>query len=112
MGIGAPIAVDNQQTMKGWALKERSTGDHFIDEEVAIKLLLSKAVVLSWRKVEVQIQNKQTLNHILSHKTHDMRLATVLEDIYQLRLLFHMCSFCLTSRGKIITYVICLAHMP
>ena len=98
MGIGATAMEDNQHLIKSWAAKDRSTGHHHVDELVAIKLLMSKALMLRWRKIEMQIQNKQALNCILSRKSHDIRQATLMEDIYQLSLLFQKCSFCPVSK--------------
>lgn len=100
MGIGVTIAWDNQQPMQGWTLQERGTGHKLIDEIGAIKLVLSKAVMQNWEKVEVQIQSKQVLNLIWHNKPQDMRLSTVLEDISHLKPLFHMCSFCLVSKDS------------
>ena len=59
---------------------------------------MSKAVVQNLDKIEVQVQNKQTLHLIKQRKSQEMRLATLLEDIHSLKWLFRMCSFCLVNR--------------
>ena len=90
--------MDNQYLVRGWALQERSTGHKLIDDLAVIKLLMSKAAVQNWDKIEVQIHNKQTLNLIRLRKSQDMSSATLLEDIHSLKSLFRMCSFYLVNR--------------
>lgn len=68
-----------------------------VHEAVALKLAMSKATTLQQRKVEFQVQNKQLLNHIRAQKASDIRIAMLVEDIGQLKGLFHMCSFCLAN---------------
>ena len=98
MGIGATVSLDNQQLMRGWALRERCSGHKLIDELTAIKLLICKAAVQNLERLEVQVQNKQTLHLIQQPKSSDMRVVTLLEDIHNLKHLFRMCSFCLVNR--------------
>nr|XP_027093548.1 uncharacterized protein LOC113713943 [Coffea arabica] len=98
MGIGATVSLDNQQLMRGWALRERCSGHKLIDELTAIKLLICKAAVQSLERLEVQVQDKQTLHLIQQPKSSDMRVVTLLEDIHNLKYLFRMCSFCLVNR--------------
>ena len=71
-----------------------------MDELTAIKLLMCKAAVQKMERIEVQIQNKLTYNLIQQRKSQDMRMATLMEDIYSLQSLFRMCSFCLVNRNS------------
>ncbi|XP_027170518.1 uncharacterized protein LOC113774181 [Coffea eugenioides] len=100
LGIGITLAEGNQEPKIGWALRERSSGVQLVDEAVALKLAMCKATTLQQRKVQFQVLNKQLLNHIRSQKASDIRIATLVEDIVQLKGLFHMCSFCLVNSGN------------
>ena len=71
-----------------------------MDEAIALKLAMCKAVNMQHRAVQFQVQNQKLLNHIRTKQVRDIRLATVVDDIVQLRLLFHMCSFCLVQNDK------------
>ncbi|XP_027098791.1 uncharacterized protein [Coffea arabica] len=100
LGIGITAAERNQEPMIGWALKERSSGVQLLDDAVALKLAMCKANTLHQRNVQFQVKNRQLLNHIRTQKASDSRIATLVEDIVQLKRLFHMCSFCLASSDK------------
>ena len=88
LGIGITLAEGNQEPKIGWALRERSSGVQLVDETVALKLAMCKATTLQQRKVQFQVLNKQLLNHIRSQKASDIRVATLVEDIVQLKGLF------------------------
>ena len=98
-GIGVTITRDNQSMIRGWTLQERSSGHQVLDELIAIKLLMSKAAVQKMEKIEVQIQNKVTFTLLQQRKSQEMRMLTLMEDIYSLKSLFRMCSFCLINRN-------------
>ena len=98
-GIGATITMGNQRMIRGWMLQERSSGHQVLDELIAIKLLMSKAAVQKLEKIEVQIQNKVTFTLLQQRKSQEMRMLTLMEDIYSLKALFRMCSFCLINRN-------------
>nr|XP_027060751.1 uncharacterized protein LOC113687311 [Coffea arabica] len=100
LGIGITLAEGNQEPKIGWALRERSSGVQLVDEAVALKLAMCKATTLQQRKVQFQVLNKQLLNLIRSQKASDIRVATMVEDIVQLKGMFHMCSFCLVNSGN------------
>ena len=85
--------------IRGWTLQERSSGHQVLDELIAIKLLMSKAAVQKLEKIEVQIQNKVTFTLLQQRKSQEMRMLTLMEDIYSLKSLFHTCSFCLINRN-------------
>ncbi|XP_027076996.2 uncharacterized protein [Coffea arabica] len=97
LGIGITCAGNIQQQAQGWALHDRSSGNHLIDELEAIKLLLSKAAVYQFENIEVRLDNKRVFHLIQHAKTQDMRVTTLLEDILTLKALFRMCSICLVN---------------
>ena len=71
-----------------------------MDEAIALKLAMCKAAAELLTEVLFQVQSPQLLNYICTNKVSDIRLATVVDDIIQLRDLFHMCSFCLVRKDK------------
>ena len=97
LGIGIICTGNFQHQAQGWALHERSSGNHLIDELQAVKLLLSKAAVYQFENIQVQLDNKRVFHLIQNAKTLDMRVTTLLEDILTLKALFRMCSFCLVD---------------
>ncbi|XP_027156321.1 uncharacterized protein LOC113757111 [Coffea eugenioides] len=97
LGIGIICTGNFQHQAQGWALHERSSGNHLIDELEAVKLLLSKAAVYQFENIQVQLDNKRVFHLIQNAKTLDMRVTTLLEDILTLKALFRMCSFCLVD---------------
>ncbi|XP_027118787.1 uncharacterized protein [Coffea arabica] len=97
LGIGIICTGNFQHQAQGWALHERSSGNHLIDELQAVKLLLSKATVYQFENIQVQLDNKRVFHLIQNAKTLDMRVTSLLEDILTLKALFRMCSFCLVD---------------
>ena len=100
LGIGICLTEADQGSKRGWALRETSSGSVLLDEAIALKLAMCKAANMQHRAVQFQVQNQKLLNHIRTKQVRDIRLATIVDDIVQLRLLFHMCSFCLVQNDK------------
>ena len=55
LGIGITTTDDNQESMIGWTLRERSSGSQIVDEALALKLTISKATTFQQRKVQFQV---------------------------------------------------------
>ncbi|XP_071912375.1 uncharacterized protein [Coffea arabica] len=64
IGIGIIISLNNQEPVRRWALHDRSTGHQLIDDIAAVKLLMSKAVMQEWRKIEIQMDIRKDSNHL------------------------------------------------
>ena len=79
-------------------MKERSSGSKNVDEAVAIKLVMCGAVEQQWRRIKIQMQNKELL--LISQTALDSKVATLMEDIQSLKVLFQMWSFCLDSENR------------
>ena len=93
MGIG--VAVENTlgQKCEAWILNERSTGSVVLDNLLAIKLALCKLKEKGWQYIKIQTPCTQVLNLIRYQASTNQRLATHLEDIKDLCLMFRKCSF-------------------
>ncbi|XP_027155669.1 uncharacterized protein LOC113756069 [Coffea eugenioides] len=97
LGIGVSVRRVPNEAQEVWALKDRSSGDHIIDEATAIKLTLCKALDRQWSTISVHIRNKGLLKLLKLGKASDCRMTTLIEDILSLKSLFRMCSFCLDN---------------
>nr|XP_027095012.1 uncharacterized protein LOC113715059 [Coffea arabica] len=97
LGIGVSVRRVPNEAQEVWALKDRSLGDHNIDEATTIKLTLCKALDRQWSTISVQIRNKGLLKLLKLGKASDCRMTTLIEDILSLKSLFRMCSFCLDN---------------
>nr|XP_027101745.1 uncharacterized protein LOC113722690 [Coffea arabica] len=100
LGIGISLRQGDQGFHRGWAIRARSSGSNLVDEAIALKLAMCKAAAELLTEVLFQVQSPQLLNFICTNRVSDIRLATVVDDIIQLRDLFHMCSFCLVRNDK------------
>lgn len=81
-------------------MKERSSGSKNVNETVAIKLVMCRAVEQQWRRIKIQMQNKELLKQLISQRALDSKVATLMEDIQSLKVLFQMWSFCLDSENR------------
>nr|XP_027102916.1 uncharacterized protein LOC113724190 [Coffea arabica] len=97
LGIRVSVRRVPNEAYEVWALKDRSSGDHIIDEATAIKLTLCKALDRQWSTISVHIRNKGLLKLLKLGKASDYRMTTLIEDILSLKSLFRMCSFCLDN---------------
>lgn len=97
LGIGVVITNPTAQHKEGWAMRERCTDNQLLDKVNAIKLTLSKAAMKGWRNIAVGVQDQDAFNIIRGQKLKDIRMATLVDDIKHLRLLFQKCSFCLVD---------------
>lgn len=92
-GIGVTVKIFASNMMIGWALKDISSGNKLLDEALALKLVLCKAVQRKWSKLKLRFCNKELWRQLKHQNPADSKMATVLEDISQLQRLFCMCSF-------------------
>ena len=89
-GIGVTVKEYASNRMTGWVLKEISLGNKLLDEALALKLVLCKAVQRNWSKVKLNFCNKELWRQITQQSPVDSKMATVLEDISNLQGLFCM----------------------
>ena len=101
-GIGVTVKEHVSNRMVGWVLKETSLGNKLLDEALALKLVLCKAVQRNWSKVKLNFCNKELWRQIIQQSPADSKMATVLEDISKLQRLFCMCSFGLCREENMI----------
>ncbi|XP_027062993.2 uncharacterized protein [Coffea arabica] len=102
MGIGVKVKVFASDTTIGWAMKDISSGNKLLDEALALKLVLCKAVQRKWSNIKLSFGNKELWRQLKHQSPANSRLATVLEDISQLQRLFRMCSFGLNREEDMI----------
>ena len=79
------------------ALKERTLGNKVLDEAVAFKLVLSKALEQQWSRIKILSHNKEFLRQLRQQSPSDSIVATMIDDIADMQKIFRMCSFCLVS---------------
>ena len=103
LGIGVAINSRSHAATKYWALKNKSHGNKNMDVASAVRLVLCKALGRGWHNIKVHIQNKEVLRQIKHGTTSDGRLTMILDDIFCLKSLFLMCSFCLNRNDNSIT---------
>ena len=102
LGIGVTVRTTSGTNIAEWKLKERSLGSKVLDDALALKLVLSKAVQQQWSRIRLNLANKELLKQLTHTQPLDSRMATLLEDIANLQRLFYMCSFCLSREGNMI----------
>ncbi|XP_071905812.1 uncharacterized protein [Coffea arabica] len=101
-GIGVTVKLFESNTMIGWALKDISSGNKILDEALALKLVLCKAVQHKWNNLKLGFCNKELWRQLKHQSPTDSKMATILEDISQLQRLFCMCSFVLYREENMI----------
>nr|XP_027100913.1 uncharacterized protein LOC113720151 [Coffea arabica]XP_027101109.1 uncharacterized protein LOC113720465 [Coffea arabica] len=102
VGIGVTVQLFASNTMIGWALKDISSGNKILDEALALKLVLCKAVQRKWSNLKLRFCNKELWRQLKYQSPANSKMATVLEDISQLQRLFCMCSFVLDREENMI----------
>nr|XP_027100870.1 uncharacterized protein LOC113719906 [Coffea arabica] len=93
VGIGVTVKEYARNRMTRWLMNEISLGSKVLDDALALKLALCKAVHRNWSKVKLKFCNKELWRQIKQQSPADIKMATVLEDISKLQRLFCMCSF-------------------
>lgn len=94
VGMGVVVSDPSKKVLEIWALKERSSGDSLLDQAMSVRLILAKASGKQWRRVKIHLQSHQLLEWLSSGKSKIMGLATLFDDVQNLKTLFHTCSFC------------------
>lgn len=93
VGMGVVLSDPTNKVLEIWAMKERSTGDSLLDQAMSVRLILAKARNKQWKRVKIHIQYQQLLEWLSSGKSKIMGLATLFDDVQNLKALFHKCSF-------------------
>lgn len=88
VGIGLIATTGTSQIVVCWAITERSTGCKIADEATAVKLALCKAAEKQWQDICIYIPNKELLQLLDSQRPRSSILATLVDDIVNLKLLF------------------------
>lgn len=96
LGIGVVTSDITSQALEIWALKERASGDSLLDYALALRLTLAKARQKQWTRITIHVQSQQMLKWLSTGKSKDMRMATLLDDVQNLKSLFQNCSFSLS----------------
>ncbi|XP_027099254.1 uncharacterized protein [Coffea arabica] len=96
-GVGAIARTYQHTRIVEWALKERTLGTKILDDAVAVKLVLSKAMEQHWDRIKILFHNKELLRQLRHQSSSESRLATLVDDITELQKMFCMCSFELVS---------------
>ncbi|XP_027177880.1 uncharacterized protein LOC113777029 [Coffea eugenioides] len=93
VGIGITVKEYAWNRMTGWIMNEISLGNKVLDDALALKLALCKAMHRNWSKVKLKFCNKELWRQIKQQSPANIKMAIVLEDISKLQSLFCMCSF-------------------
>ena len=73
------------------------TGCNIQQEAEAIRYALIKALEQGWTAITFETTSKELLNQLQGNANKNNWVATELEDIQVLSILFRMCSFCLVG---------------
>ncbi|XP_027157187.1 uncharacterized protein LOC113758609 [Coffea eugenioides] len=84
--------------MKAKGIMERKKGTAMEEEALAVRAALVMAKAAGWMKIEVQSDCKSVVNQINASSVHDISIATVLEDIEELKEEFEECNFSFVYR--------------
>ena len=68
-------------------------GDRTINDAVAIKLILCKALEQRWSRIVIHFQNQELMRQISNRSPSNSSLATLIEDILNMQRMFRMCLF-------------------
>ena len=101
LGIGVTARMHPNIRIAEWALKERSLGDKVINEAVAIKLVLCKALEQKWSRITIHSQNQVLMRQIKYKSPSNSSIATLIDNILNMQKLFRMCLFCLVKEDSI-----------
>ncbi|XP_027152430.1 uncharacterized protein LOC113752516 [Coffea eugenioides] len=101
-GVGAIARTYQHTRIVEWALKERTLGTKILDDAVAVKLVLSKAMEQHWDRIKILFHNKELLRQLRHQSSSESRLPTLVDDITELQKMFCMCSFELVSEENMI----------
>ncbi|XP_027152078.1 uncharacterized protein LOC113752144 [Coffea eugenioides] len=102
LGIGVTVRTTTGTKIAEWKLKERSLGNQSLDDALALKLVLCKAAQYRWNRIKLNFANKELLKQLTKTQPMGSRMATLLEDIVNVKKLFCMCSFCLSREENMI----------
>ncbi|XP_027067657.1 uncharacterized protein [Coffea arabica] len=100
IGYGIVAADSRGQDVLGWKMRERESNNQLQHEAEGVKLALIKAAEQGWRLVCIEVPGKDLLQQIQGIKTVDMWLATLIDDIHELSIMFYKCSFCLGKSNR------------
>mgnify|MGYP004711023431 CR=1 FL=1 len=81
IGIGVTARMHPNTKIAEWALKERSLGNKDLNEVVAIKIVLCKALEQQWSRIKIYSQNKKLLRQLKYQSPLDSSIATLIDDI-------------------------------
>ncbi|XP_027184260.1 uncharacterized protein LOC113782577 [Coffea eugenioides] len=71
--------------IKAKGIMERKNGTTMEEEALAVRAALVMAKAAGWTKIEVQSDYKSVVDQINASSVHDISIATVLEDIEELK---------------------------
>ncbi|XP_071914084.1 uncharacterized protein [Coffea arabica] len=98
-GISAVARNAEGKMMKAWARAELKVSEPQVEEAAAIRMGMQMACDANWKEVEFQSDCKEVVDMINKEKDHHTRIATVLEDIANMRCLFEQCTFSFVHRA-------------
>nr|XP_027124194.1 uncharacterized protein LOC113740878 [Coffea arabica] len=92
--IGKGIIARNwtRKILRAMGLVEHKRGEASTEEALAVRAVLMMTKNAGWTKIDVQTNCKVVVDQIDASKTHEGHLATILEDIVELRTDFELCS--------------------
>lgn len=93
MAVEVMTFNENNQLLARWSLKEFASKDKILDEAMAIRLVLAKAKLQQWDRIEVGIKQQKLIRMLKAGLANDIRLVELMEDIKDLSCLFKECSF-------------------
>ncbi|XP_027126082.2 uncharacterized protein [Coffea arabica] len=109
LGIGVRVRRHPNTLLAEWALRERSLGNITINDAVAIKLILCKALEQGWSRIAIHFHNQDLMRQMKNRCPSNSSLATLIEDILNMQRLFRMCLF-RSVRDERIERSKCLSH--
>ncbi|XP_071921851.1 uncharacterized protein [Coffea arabica] len=98
IGTGIIATNFNHQLVAAWALIDRKARNQVQNIAEAVKMAIIKAKQQQWQKITVYIPSPQLLKGLTEGIAKDIKMATLTDDINNLRALFQKCSFCLDRR--------------
>nr|XP_027067422.1 uncharacterized protein LOC113693034 [Coffea arabica] len=84
--------------MRAKGIMECKMGTAMEEEALAVRAALVMAKAVGWTKIEVQSDCKSVVDQINASSVHDISIATVLEDIEELKKEFQECNFSFVYR--------------
>ncbi|XP_027177933.1 uncharacterized protein LOC113777087 [Coffea eugenioides] len=88
VGMGFIASNFNNQLVAAWALIDKKIGNQMQSTAEAVKMAIIKARQQQWKEIIVHIPNSQLLKMITERMDKDIKMATVIDDINDLRSLF------------------------